>query len=140
MDAPQEQIQKEESDMYTSLLPTPHRAPPAKGEGERRVRFTVRDVGRHHTPACHMTSYTPRPRVAEVSLGKSRNLAAETASGRKLGRDLRRRFEAIRLTINGCVNFAGEINGCAAPLGGIPYMVTEWRKDMLQGEQNCPRL
>lgn len=65
-------------------------------------------------------------RVSEDIHAVSRNLVeipqcvCVLGEGRRvgsLGRDLRRRFEAIRLTINGCVNFAGEINGCAAEMG-----------------------
>ena len=61
-------------------------------------------------------------RVSEDIHAVSRNLVEIPQSvcvlgEGSLGRDLRRRFEAIRLTINGCVNFAGEINGCAAEMG-----------------------
>ena len=54
-----------------------------------------------------------------------------------LGRDLRRRFEAIRLTINGCVNFAGEINGCAAVMGArvrgcLPSMMCTTEEDVTE--------
>ena len=97
--------------MYTSVLPTP---PPREVHSSHRSR---RRPASHACPS--HDSCTRDPRVAEDPRGISRNLAAKPPSaavlgGRSLGRDLRRRFEAIRLTINGCVNFAGEINGCAA--------------------------